>query len=76
MNKNQRIVVEWLTNCNLNFMDNLVELEGSFDDSGTIPEEVREAYDGFTYVQKLEVVKKSASNLHKGDRYGLAKTYK
>lgn len=65
MTKNQRIVVEWLINSELNYMDNLHELEGSFDESETIPEEVREAYDGFTDVQKLEVVKKSASDLLK-----------
>ncbi|WP_374019029.1 hypothetical protein ABU162_04580 [Paenibacillus thiaminolyticus] len=40
MNKNQRIVVEWLTNSELNYMDNLHELEGSFDESETAWDEL------------------------------------
>lgn len=65
MNKNQRIVVEWLTNSELNYMHNLVELEEGFDESETIPTEVSDSYEQLSDVEKLEVVKKSASNLLK-----------
>lgn len=65
MNKNQRIVVEWLTDSKLNYMDNLAELQGGFDDSETIPEEVSEAYEKLSYSEKIEVIKKSATNLLK-----------
>lgn len=65
MNKNQSIVVEWLTNSELNYMHNLVELEEGFDESETIPTEVSDSYEQLSEVEKLEVVKKSASNLLK-----------
>lgn len=65
MTKNQRIVVEWLTNSELNYMDNLHELEEGFDESETIPEEVSEAYEELSYVEKIEAIKKSSTNLLK-----------
>ncbi len=65
MNKNQKIVVKWLTNSESNFLDNLHELEGDFDLSETIPSEVSTAYGELSYVEKIEVVKKSASHLLK-----------
>jgi len=65
MNKNQRIVTEWLTNSEFNYMDNLHELEEGFGESETIPQEVSEAYQALSYVEKIEIVKKSASNLLK-----------
>ncbi|MEK5183335.1 hypothetical protein [Paenibacillus sp. FSL P4-0288] len=60
MNKNQKIVVEWLSNSQLNFMDNLVELDGCFE---SIPDDVGCAYEELSEKEKIEVVKKSASNL-------------
>jgi len=65
MKKNQRIVVKWLTESDLNFIDNIHELEAGFDESETIPDEVSEAYEELSYTEKIEVIKKSASNILK-----------
>lgn len=62
MNKNQRTVVEWLSNTGRDFLSDLVELEGAFDD---VPDDVHDAFLELSDREKIEVVKKSASNLLK-----------
>jgi len=62
MNKNQQTVVEWLCNTGLNFMSDLVELEGAYEG---VPDNVLESWEEISDREKIEVVKKSASNLLK-----------
>lgn len=60
MNKKQKIVLDWLSSSELNFIDNLIEMEGSFE---SVPDEVLDAYMELSDIQRIEVVKESASNL-------------
>lgn len=58
LNKNQRIIVDWLSNTGQDYMSDLAELEGAFD---SVPEEVHEAFLALSAIQKIEMVKKAAS---------------
>lgn len=60
MNKDQCVVVNWLSNTGQNFLSDLVELEGSYDG---VPDEVIEAFIGLSEREKIEVIKRSAINL-------------
>ncbi|GGF86699.1 hypothetical protein [Paenibacillus aceti] len=62
MTKNQRVVVDWLSNTGYDFLSDLVELEGYYD---SVPDEVCEAFSDLSGREKIEVVKQSASNLLK-----------
>lgn len=60
MNENQKIVVKWLSNTGLNFLSDLVELEGAYDG---VPDNVHAAYLALSDREVVEVIKESASNL-------------
>jgi len=62
MTKNQKIVVDYLSNTGHDFLSDLAELEGAYD---SIPDEVHEAFSELSDKQKIEVVRNSASNLLK-----------
>ncbi|MCA1066076.1 hypothetical protein QTG56_25700 (plasmid) [Rossellomorea sp. AcN35-11] len=57
MKKNQRIVVEWILNSNMEYLAAIIELEGSFE---SIPDEVAYAFEELTEKETVEVIKKSA----------------
>lgn len=62
MNKNQRTVIQYLTNTGYDFLSDLVELEGAYD---SVPEEVHEAFIDLSDREKIEVIKRSATILLK-----------
>lgn len=68
MNKNQKAIVKWLSNTGQNFLSDLVELEGAYD---SVPEEVQEAFAELSDREKIEAVKKSASNLLRKETHTL-----
>ncbi|WP_090811242.1 hypothetical protein [Paenibacillus sp. 276b] len=60
MNKNQLIVIKWLSNTGQNFLSDIVELEGAFD---CVPGDVAEAFASLSDREKIEVIQKAANNL-------------
>ncbi|MCA1066092.1 hypothetical protein QTG56_25620 (plasmid) [Rossellomorea sp. AcN35-11] len=62
MKKMQRIVVDWISNSNMEFVSAIIELEGSFEG---IPNEVADAFEELSEKERIEVIKKSASTLLK-----------
>ncbi|MEF7566028.1 hypothetical protein V4V35_23845 [Bacillus infantis] len=62
MKKNQRVIVDWFSSNDMDFLSAIIELEGSFEN---IPTEVADAFEKLTAKEKVEVIKKSASNLLK-----------
>lgn len=60
MNKNQLVVIKWLSTTGHNFLSDIVELEGDFE---SVPEDVAEAFATLSDREKIEVIQKAANNL-------------